>query len=64
MWAAESHKVLTESQVQALENTKQEKEAHGEIETFHPGFLAAQDTLYVGHIKGVEILYQHTAMRT
>lgn len=37
--AAESGEVLTESQIVALESAKEEKQAHGEIETFHPGFL-------------------------
>ena len=37
--SAENEGVLTESQVQALEQAKGEKEAHGEIETPHPGFL-------------------------
>ena len=45
--------VLTEAQVAALEKSKQDKEAHGEIETEHPGYLGAQDTYYVGTIKGV-----------
>ena len=36
--------ILTESQLAALEKAKQEKEAHGEIETEHPGYLGAQDT--------------------
>jgi hypothetical protein len=36
-WAAETGKVLTESQVQALEKAKEEKEAAGEIESLHPG---------------------------
>jgi hypothetical protein len=27
-----------------MEKAKQEKEAHGEIETAHPGYLEAQDT--------------------
>jgi hypothetical protein len=40
--------VLTEQQVRAMEKAKQEKEAHGEIETAHPGYLGAQDTYYVG----------------
>ena len=35
--------VLTESQLQALEKAKEEKEAVGEIETEHPGYLIAQD---------------------
>ena len=63
-WSAEHGKVLTESQVQALENAKEEKEAHGEIETHHPGFLLGQDTYYVGYIKGVGKIYQQTAIDT
>ena len=42
--------ILTEDQVRALEKAKQEKEAHGEIETDHPGCLGAQDTYYVGNL--------------
>lgn len=42
--AANQSRVLTEAQVAALEKSKQEKEAHGEIETEHPGYLGAQDT--------------------
>jgi transposase InsO family protein/transposase len=63
-WSAENGGVLTESQVQALEQTKEEKEAHGEIETHHPGFLVSQDTLYVGYIKGVGSIYQQTGIDT
>lgn len=63
-FAAETGKVLTESQVAALENAKEEKEAHGEIETFHPGFLLGQDTYYVGYIKGVGKIYQQTGIDT
>jgi len=33
--------ILTEDQVRALEKAKQEKEAHGEIETEHPGYLGS-----------------------
>jgi hypothetical protein len=47
-YSAETGKVLTESQVAALESAKEQKEAHGEIETYHPGFLFGQDTYYVG----------------
>jgi hypothetical protein len=50
--------VLTEAQLVALEKRKQEKEAHGEIETEHLGYLGAQDTYYVGTIKGVGRIYQ------
>ena len=63
-WAAENGGVLTESQVQALEMVKEDKEAHGEIETFHPGFLVGQDTSYVGWIKGVGRIYQQTGIDT
>ena len=63
-WSAEKNNILTESQVQALEEKKQEKEAHGEVETFHSGFLFAQDTYYVGYIKGVGKNYQQTGINT
>ena len=56
--------VLTESQVRALEKAKQEKEAHGEIETAHPGYLGAQDTYYVGTIKSIGKIYQQTFIDT
>lgn len=56
--------VLTERQVRALEKAKQEKEAHGEIDTAHPGYLGAQDTYYVGTIKGVGRIYQQTFIDT
>ena len=61
---AENEGILTESQVQALEQAKEEKEAHGEIETPHPGFLLGQDTCYIGYIKGVGKIYQQTAIDT
>ncbi len=63
-WAAEEKRILTENQIQALEYAKIEKEAHGEIETFHPGFLLGQDTFYVGYIKGVGKIYQQTGIDT
>src|SRR5262245_14031353 len=56
--------VLTEAQVQAMEKAKQEKEAHGEIDTAHPGYLGAQDTYYVGTIKSIGRIYQQTFMDT
>ena len=39
--AAQEHFILTEDQLQALEKSKEEKQAHGEIETEHPGYLGA-----------------------
>jgi transposase InsO family protein len=62
--AAEEHLVLTEDQLRAMERAREEKEAHGEIETAHPGYLGAQDTYYVGSIKGVGRIYQQTFLDT
>jgi transposase InsO family protein len=62
--AQEPGHVLSESQVQAMEKAKQEKEAHGEIETAHPGYLGAQDTYYVGTIKAIGRIYQQTFIDT
>jgi hypothetical protein len=56
--------ILTEAQVIALERKKEKQEAHGEIETEHPGYLGAQDTYYVGNIKGVGRIYQQTFIDT
>ena len=61
---AQENLILTEDQLRALEKAKQEKEAHGEIETHHPGYLGAQDTYYVGTIKGVGRIYQQTFIDT
>ena len=55
---AQENLILTEEQLQALEKAKQEKEANGEIETDHPGYLGAHDTFYVGTLKGVGRIYQ------
>lgn len=62
--AAEEGLILTEAQVVALEKAKEEKQAKGEIETYHPGYLGAQDTYYVGTIKGVGRIYQQTFIDT
>ena len=62
--AQEPGQVLTESQVRAMEKAKQDKEAHGEIETAHPGYLGAQDTYYVGTIKSIGRIYQQTFIDT
>jgi hypothetical protein len=55
---AQENLILTEEQVRALEKAREEKQAHGEIDTAHPGYLGAQDTYYVGTIKGVGRIYQ------
>jgi len=62
--AQTSGMVLTEQQVRAMEKAKQEKEAHGEIETAHPGYLGAQDTFYVGTIKSIGRIYGQTFLDT
>ncbi len=56
--------ILTEDQVRALERAREEKQAHGEIETEHPGYLGAQDTYYVGTLKGVGRIYQQSFIDT
>lgn len=56
--------VLTEEQIVALEKAKSKKEAHGEIETHHPGYLGSQDTYFVGTMKGVGRIYQQTFVDT
>jgi transposase InsO family protein len=61
---AEERFILTESQVAALEKAKADKEAHGEFETECPGYCGAQDTFYVGTLKGVGRIYQQTFIDT
>ena len=62
--AAQEGLVLTESQLAALEKAKSEKEAHGEFESECPGYCGAQDTFYVGNMKGVGRIYQQTFIDT
>lgn len=56
--------LLTEEQLKCLEKAQHEKEAHGEIETECPGYLGAQDTYFVGTMKGVGRIYQQTFIDT
>ena len=56
--------LLTDRQLRALEKAKKTKEAHGEIETEHPGYLGSQDTYYVGTFKGIGRVYQQTFIDT
>ena len=56
--------VLTEAQVAAMERQRSTDEAHGQIETEHPGYLGSQDTYYVGTIKGIGRIYQQTFVDT
>lgn len=62
--SAQEGLVLTESQLAALEKAQSEKDAHGEFESECPGYCGAQDTFYVGTIKGVGRVYQQTFVDT
>jgi transposase InsO family protein len=61
---AQDGRVLTEAQIAALEKAQQDKEAHGEFESECPGYCGAQDTFYVGTLKGVGRIYQQTFIDT
>jgi transposase InsO family protein len=61
---AQERFILTESQLAALEKAKAEKEVQGEFETECPGYCGAQDTFYIGTLKGVGRVYQQTFIDT
>src|SRR5438552_16801392 len=61
---AQESPMLTEAQLVALEKAKVEKEAHGEFESECPGYCGAQDTFYVGTLKGVGRIYQQSFVDT
>jgi transposase InsO family protein len=56
--------VLTEEQVEALEKLRERDCGEEEIETHHPGYLLAQDTFYVGVMKGVGRIYLQSVIDT
>ena len=49
-----------EVRVAAPEKAKVDKQAQGEFESERPGYCGAQDTFYLGTIKGVGRIYQQT----
>ena len=61
---AQERLILTDAQIAALEKAKVDKEAQGEFETACPGYCGAQDTFYVGTLKGVGRVYQQTFVDT
>src|SRR5262245_192694 len=61
---AQDGRILTEAQVAALEKATADKEAHGEFASECPGYCGAQDTFYVGTLKGVGRIYQQTFIDT
>ncbi len=56
--------LLTEGQLAAMEKAKADKQAHGEFDSECPGCCVAQDTFYVGTLKGVGRVYQQTVIDT
>jgi transposase InsO family protein len=61
---AQDGRLLSEAQLAALERVQRDKEAHGEFESECPGYCGAQDTFYVGNLKGVGRIYQQTFIDT
>ncbi len=62
--SAQEGLLLSESQLATLEKAKTDKEAHGEFDSECPGYCGAQDTLYVGTLKGGGRIYQQIFLDT
>lgn len=62
--SAQAGRVYTEAQLAALEKVRLDQEVRGEFESECPGYCGAQDTFYVGTLKGVGRIYQQTFVDT
>jgi hypothetical protein len=62
--AATGRSLSARGRYRQSEKAKTEKEAHGEFESEHPGYCGAQNTFYVGNMKGVDRVYQQTFIDT
>ena len=56
--------ILASSAFRRSDKAKADKEAYGEFESECPGYCGAQDTFYVGTLKGVGRIYQQTFIDT
>ena len=54
----------TESQLEALEKAKAEKDAEAETDSEYPGNLGVQDSFHIGMIDGIGRIYQQTFIDT
>lgn len=62
--SAQEGRVYSEAQLAALEKVRLDQEVRGEFESECPGYCGAQDTFYVGTLKGVGRIYQQTFVDT
>jgi hypothetical protein len=59
-----SGRTLTRRKSSRWKRPRPRRRRHGEFESEHPGYCGAQDTFYVGNLKGVGRIYQQTFIDT